>query len=167
MNCCWVWAVEAPGLQRQRFVNPVVEHSCPEAQHGSGLSAVAPVQPPGQPDARRKVEVARNVGLVFVPQPVAQRQVRAHFPVVLGKQSHIVLPHRGERVASRQRKLRGSAAKGANLRRRQAEPLAEQRPAVAFEAGDLHDRTGNGLVVGIEFRSDTAGKNVRPAEVVG
>src|SRR5205085_129286 len=76
-------AVEAERVERQVFGDAVVEYAEAEAYDGLRRLLRAAVGRPSDVEARRKIKMAADVRLRLVAKAVADREVRAHLPVVL------------------------------------------------------------------------------------
>ena len=81
-------SVHALGLQDQILGKAVIEDSVANAQHGL-RSALGAAQAPGETEAGSKVCLVVDGTLALKAQAVAQREVRAQLPIVLGIESDV------------------------------------------------------------------------------
>ncbi len=108
----------------------------PKPARSTVFARFCPLPPrrPGKRQARCKIAPVVDVGLRLVAQAQVDREIRPHAPLVAHEDPRVHLMHRKLRRAGAHGELRGASAQRANLRRRVAQLLEEQRPPVALRS---------------------------------
>src|SRR5262249_16642605 len=127
---------------------------------------------PREADARREIAMVSDIGLPFVTQAVAEREVGANAPIVLRKQAEIVLHDARIRIAGIDIELRSAAPELPDPRWTEARGLEHQGARVLIDRGKRgHQRIaagiGHDLVAGIQHGSRTAIEEKLAAEAIG
>src|SRR5437764_4577109 len=143
-------AVEAERVERQVFGDAVVEYAEAEAYDGLRRLLRAAVGGPRDVDARREIKMAADVRLRLVAKAVADREVRAHLPVVLEEAAEVYLAYIGERLAAVDRELRGPELEGRELGGRRAGAEELLRLAETLDARYRQQRAEHGVARGVE-----------------
>src|SRR5215475_13563592 len=94
------------------------------------------------------------------------------FPVVAGEKPDVELTGRQARIARNNAELCRAPSPACDLRRRKAEPLKQQRPAITFDGSDRHQNrlprgVQNRIVVRIKSRRRASTKSEGSCKVLG
>src|SRR6185295_16307442 len=116
--------VEARREQRRSFAKTIVENTHAAANHHLRRARRRRVRittdaratrRPRKEESRREVVIAADVGLLLVTHSHRERQVWTKAPLILKKRAEIRLPNACFRIATRDRKLRRTAAELAHV----------------------------------------------------
>ena len=136
-------SVQPVSRQRQTFADPIVENAeaAPNCGLGRMLAARRP-RGPGKTKARRKIQIAADVALIFVTKPEAQRKIRPEFPIILSESAKVPLAHSNSGNSRGDRELSCAAAGLTYLRGRQPVAQTLQSYLISPNAGQTAASTG-------------------------
>src|SRR3954469_10771378 len=110
-----------------------------------------------------------QIRLPLISKTKVEREISS-MPIIANKYANIFLIHRKGRHSGVDGELRGAASESPNLSGWKAHPLEQERAAVTLNRRDIHElRLAGGvehrLIIGIQFRRQSASECIAPSEV--
>ena len=160
--------VEPFSLKSNTLAQSLIEHAY--AATNDPLRLTGAIWRPGEPEARREIQVAAQVILILIAQPPAEGEVRSDSPVVLKEYSEVNSSHADTRITPVYGELSCAPAEFSHLAGRETLTLEQHCSAIAFDAVEAYrirqpSGADNRVVVGVKLGPDTPRKDVGAAEI--